>query len=222
MPRIPRISLGHGPMKQFRPAPLDAVARDQAARRRTPLARIRARSLRLPAFALLALLCSTTIALAASRVILTGSNVPTPGRLRPGYELGVPARSGSELLALRAPDPAGGLPWGLRIVRSTRSYLCVQIGRVQDGMLGELGIDGAFYDDGRFHPLLLDALGVQPAFGVNCELSGRSWFAAAIAGLPSSAVPSSSSAAPTEGWELGSLRAHSSRREVRVERKRYR
>ena len=132
---------------------LDAVARDQAARRPARLARIRGRSLRLPAVALLALLGTTTIALAASGVILTGSNVPTPRRLRPGYELGVPARGGSELLPLRAPDPAGGLPWGMRIVRTTRGYLCVQIGRVQDGMLGELGIDGAFHDDGRFHPL---------------------------------------------------------------------
>jgi hypothetical protein len=43
------------------------------------------------------LLGTTTIALAASGVILTGSNVPTLGRLRPGYELGVPVRGGSEL-----------------------------------------------------------------------------------------------------------------------------
>jgi hypothetical protein len=165
---------------------LDAVARDQAARRRPRLARIRARSLRLPAFAVLALLCTTTIALAASGVILTGSSVPSSGRLRPGYELGVPARGGSELLALRAPDPAGGLPWGMRVVRTTRGYLCVQIARVQDRTLGELGIDGAFHDDGRFHPLPADALGVQQAG--TCELSGRSGFAAAIIGLQPSAV----------------------------------
>jgi hypothetical protein len=167
---------------------LDTVARDQAPRRRTRLARIRAGSLRLPAVALLALLGTTTIALAASGVILTGSNVPTPGRLRPGYELGIPVRGGSELLPLRAPDPAGGLPWGMRIVRTTRGYLCVQIGRVQNSTLGELGIDGAFHDDGRFHPLPADALGVQLAFGVNCELSGRSGFAAAISALQPSAV----------------------------------
>jgi hypothetical protein len=71
----------------------------------------------------------------------------------------------------------------MRIIRTTRGYLCVQIGRVQDGMLGELGIDGAFHDDGRFHPLPADALGVQQAIGVNCELAGRSGFAAAIVGL---------------------------------------
>jgi hypothetical protein len=171
---------------------LDAVARDHAARRRTRLARIRARSLRLPAVALVALLGTTTIALAASGMILAGSNVPTPGHLRPGYELGVPIPGGSELLPLRTPDPAGGLPWGMRIVRTTRGYLCVQIARVQDGMLGELGIDGAFHDDGRFHPLPVDALGARLAFGVNCELSGRSGFAAAIAGLPPSAASNTS------------------------------
>jgi hypothetical protein len=167
---------------------LDAVARDQATRRRPRLASIRARSLRLPAFALLALLCTTTIALAASGVFLTGSSVPTHGPQRPGYELGVPVRGDSELLALRAPDPAGGLPWGMRVIHTTRGYLCVQIARVQDGMLGELGSDGAFHDDGRFHPLPEDALGAQLALGVNCELPGRSGFSAAIVGLQSSAV----------------------------------
>jgi hypothetical protein len=34
----------------------------------------------------------------------------------------------------------------------------VQIGRVENGQLGQLGIDGAFGDDGRFHPLPADAL----------------------------------------------------------------
>ncbi len=80
----------------------------------------------------------------------------------------------------------------MRLVRTTRGYLCVQIGRVQDGMLGELGIDGAFHDDGRFHPLPADALGAQLVFGVNCELSGRSGFAAAIAGMQPSAASNTS------------------------------
>ena len=31
--------------------------------------------------------------------------------------------------------------------------MCVQLGRVQKGVLGELGIDGAFHDDVRFHPV---------------------------------------------------------------------
>jgi len=37
----------------------------------------------------------------------------------------------------------------------------VQIGRIQSGTLGELGIDGAYRDDGRFHPV---GPGVLPAY----------------------------------------------------------
>jgi hypothetical protein len=43
-------------------------------------------------------------------------------------------------------------------VHTTRGELCVQIGRVEDGQLGQLGIDGAFHDDGRFHPIAPDIL----------------------------------------------------------------
>jgi hypothetical protein len=175
---------------------LDAVSRDHTARRRTPLARIRARSLRLPAIALLALLGTATIALAASGVILTGSNVPTHGRPRPDYGFGAPVRGGTELLPLRAPDPAGGPPWGIRIIRTTRGYVCAQIGRMHDDMLGELGIDGAFHDDGRFHPLPADAL-----FGPYCKPPGQSGFAAAAIvsraiGLQPSAASNSSANVP--------------------------
>jgi len=46
----------------------------------------------------------------------------------------------------------------MRIIHSTRGLVCVQIGRVNDGQLGQLGVDGAFHDDGRFHPLPTDAL----------------------------------------------------------------
>ena len=62
------------------------------------------------------------------------------------------------MLALRAADPQGGLPWGMRLVHTTRGEICVQIGRLNDGQLGQLGIDGAFHDDGRFHPLAPDVL----------------------------------------------------------------
>src|ERR1039457_4012005 len=55
-------------------------------------------------------------------------------------------------LALRTPDPAGGLPWGMRLLRTTRALLCVQVGRVDFGTVGALGRDGAFGNDGRFHP----------------------------------------------------------------------
>ncbi|HTB50312.1 MAG TPA: hypothetical protein VK701_04985, partial [Solirubrobacteraceae bacterium] len=98
------------------------------------------------------------IAVAATGV-LGGSPVREPqGRPSPNSGTGVPAAGGSHLLALRAADPEGGLPWGMRLVHTTRGELCVQIGRVDDGRLGQLGIDGAFHDDGRFHPLSPDIL----------------------------------------------------------------
>jgi hypothetical protein len=71
----------------------------------------------------------------------------------------------------------------MRIVQTTRQELCVQVGRVQDGQLGELGIDGAFHDDGRFHPLPADALPADVFHGrafdsmananTGCQLTGE-------------------------------------------------
>ncbi len=59
-----------------------------------------------------------------------------------------------QLMSLRAPDPEGGLPWGIAIARSKDGNLfCSQVGRVQGGRLGVIGRDGTFNDDGRFHPL---------------------------------------------------------------------
>jgi hypothetical protein len=112
----------------------------------------------LVAITLVALLVVGTIALAATGVILTGAPVHPEEILNPSVGLGVPAPGGSRLLTLRVADPGGGPPWGMRIVSTTRGLECVQIGRVQDGQLGELGIDGAFHDDGRFHPIPAAAL----------------------------------------------------------------
>jgi hypothetical protein len=130
-----------------------------ATRRRGAAAprRARLRGLR-PALIAFAVLLTAATALAASGVIPLGSAVKLPRRPNPSVGSGVPARGGSRLLPLRAADPGGGPPWGVRVVRTTRGLLCLQIGRVQDGRLGELGIDGAFHDDGRFHPLPADDL----------------------------------------------------------------
>ncbi len=110
-------------------------------------------------FAALALVFATTaITLAATGVILTGSPVrPVRPPIATAGE-GIPLAGATRLLPLRVADPAGGLPWGMRIVHTTRGLICVQIGRVYHGQLGQLGVDGAFGDDGRFHPLPADAL----------------------------------------------------------------
>lgn len=110
------------------------------------------------AVTLVTLLALATIALAATGVILTGTAVRPEEVLNPSVGLGVPAPGASELLPLRVADPAGGPPWGMRIVSTTRGEVCVQVGRVHNGQLGELGVDGAFHDDGRFHPIPVDAL----------------------------------------------------------------
>jgi hypothetical protein len=143
--------------------------------------------LRIGAIALAAVFATTAAALAASGVILTGSPVRPVGHPVPTVGEGVPAAGGTRLLPLRAPDPAGGLPWGMRVVHATRGLVCVQIGRIDNGRLGELGVDGAFGDDGRFHPLPADALPdvLSSTGGIgnsDCEMPEQS-FAGDIVGL---------------------------------------
>lgn len=113
---------------------------------------------RVALIALALVLATSAITLAATGVILTGSPVGTAQTPIATVDEGVPVRGGARLLPLRAPDPAGGLPWGMRIIHTTRGLICVQIGRVDGDQLGQLGVDGAFHDDGRFHPLPTDAL----------------------------------------------------------------
>jgi hypothetical protein len=147
--------------------------------------------LALPAFGLL--LTSATIALAAAGVILTGSPVRPNGPLNPAVGEGVPRPGRSRLLTLRAPDPAGGLPWGMRVLATTRGLVCLQVGRVQDGELGELGLDGAFHDDGRFHPLPADVLPADATSAMSenssCHLAGQT-FTGEFGGLDRNAATS--------------------------------
>jgi len=54
-------------------------------------------------------------------------------------------------IAARAADPAGGLPWGIRVVHAKR-WTCVQLGRLRGSQLGLIARDGLAGDDGRFLP----------------------------------------------------------------------
>ena len=121
----------------------------------------RAPRLLLVAAAALLLLGGAAVALAASGVILTGAAVPTPRLAGPAVGAGLPQPGKWKLLSLRVADPDGAPPWGMRVVRTTRGLVCVQLGRVQEGVLGELGIDGAFGNDLRFHPV---GPGVLPTY----------------------------------------------------------
>jgi hypothetical protein len=162
-----------------------------AARGRTRSVRIR-RLVPLPLALIVALLLITTIALAASGVIPLGSPVRPSGPLSPGVGEGLPLPGHSRLLPLRAPDPDGGPPWGIRILRTTRGLVCLQLGRVQDNQLGQLGVDGSFSDDGRFHPLPADVLPADATSGqsanATCHLPGLAISAEAV-GLDRSGAP---------------------------------
>jgi hypothetical protein len=100
-------------------------------------------------------------ALAATGVFRTGAPVGSEVPPNPSaYEGAVIPRT-VRLLPLRVSDPDGGPPWALRVLKTTRGLMCVQVGRVVDGRLGVLGQDGAFANDGAFHPFSLDFLSGQ-------------------------------------------------------------
>jgi hypothetical protein len=135
----------------------------------------------------LALLAAAAAALAATGLLRTGAPVRPglgdltdpatgPGAVRPGSVTGILAHT---------PDPAGGPPWGIRVVGTTRGLACLQVGRVVRGRLGVLGQDGLFADDGRFHPL--PAAVTTPSAGcIAPDADGRLFAAISYSGLPAS------------------------------------
>ena len=100
----------------------------------------------------------TGSALAASGVFQTGAPVGPEVPPNPTTNVGVAIPNSVHLLALRVADPVGGPPWGLRTIKTTRGLVCVQLGRIVGGRIGVLGANGAFNDDGRFHPLSINRL----------------------------------------------------------------
>ncbi|HWH10342.1 MAG TPA: hypothetical protein VG165_04390 [Solirubrobacteraceae bacterium] len=103
----------------------------------------------------LVLLAFAAAALAATGVLRTGAPVRAgTGDLRdPRSGDGAVRTGGVSGVLAQTPDPAGGPPWGMRLIGTTRGLACLQVGRVVDGRLGVLGEDGLFHDDGRFHAL---------------------------------------------------------------------
>jgi len=81
---------------------------------------------------------------------------------------------GGQLLPLRVPDPQGGPPWGVRIVR-TEQGSCLEVGRVEDGQLVSLGIDYYWHNDHLFHPYPINWVGGDcghPSFEGEAQVSG--------------------------------------------------
>jgi hypothetical protein len=81
--------------------------------------------------------------------LLQGSPVPSNAQYGPGN--GYATASGVAVPVIAA-DPGGGLPWAIRLTHTSQREVCVQLGRVESGVVGELGVNGAFHNDGRFHP----------------------------------------------------------------------
>jgi hypothetical protein len=106
------------------------------------------------------------VALAATG-LLSGSPVKPEVPLNAAAGNGLPLAGASAHLALLTADPGGGLPWGMRIEHTTRDQLCLQVGRVDGAQLGELGLDSAFGDDGRFHALPATVL--PPGYGGSAD-----------------------------------------------------
>jgi hypothetical protein len=71
----------------------------------------------------------------------------------PTAELGALTPGAVRMLPVSTSDPAGGPPWGMRVLSTTRGVGCIQVGRIVEGKLGALGQDGAFGNDGQFHEL---------------------------------------------------------------------
>lgn len=198
--------------------------RDAAERRtHSPFARLRGRLLARPLIVAMAVVVGGTgAAFAAKDLVGIGARAP---RDYPNFgEKILP--TGTRLLSLRVPDPAGGPPWGMRLIYTTADrqdparnhktarWGCVQIGRVVDGRLGILGQDGAFHNDGLFHelPVQPEACGSLSHSGQLIGLTGgASITASAYRGLEgcltSSARHQEQMALPSIERQLGVARA---------------
>jgi hypothetical protein len=139
--------------------------------------------------ATLALLLFAAAALAAKGLLLSGSPVTLPAGtpLQRHSGLGVPIAHSAPAVAVAVADPAGGPPWGARLIATTRGYGCLQIGRVVRGELGVIGRDFAFANDARFHALPTDYLeGPFPCGPLDAR--GDAYAGVFIHGAPASAL----------------------------------
>jgi len=156
------------------------------ARRRIRPAWLRRGHRRTPALVLIAMLVVTAGALAAGGVIQIGA--PAEPHESSFYALkgGGIVKGTVRLLGVSTPDPAGGAPWGMRVLSTKRGEGCVQVGRLLQGKLGALGQDSAFHDDGLFHEFAVNTFGAQRS----CTLldgNDRLFLNATVGDIPASA-----------------------------------
>jgi hypothetical protein len=145
-------------------------------------------------------LASVLLSLASTVTGAVQFGSPLADELTASRSVGEPVDPSREhsVLALRVADPAGGLPWGLRVERTTAGRTCLQVGRVDGGELGALGRDGAFSDDGRFHPLPAGDLAGPFACGLS-DATGKEFLNVALRDVPASGLAGLSGGARLDG-----------------------
>jgi hypothetical protein len=116
-----------------------------------------------------------------------------PGQPAAGMSIGRTLVGTARLLPLRVPDPQGGPPWGVALVRTTRGDTCIQLGRVENGRLGSLGIDYAWNNDHLFHPF------PNTTEGTDCgttDAAGHGFVNVSYTGTVASANPTAGARGP--------------------------
>lgn len=116
-----------------------------------------------------------------------------PSQPAAGMSIGRALVGTARLLPLRVPDPQGGPPWGVALVRTTRGDTCIQLGRVDNGRLGSLGIDDAWNNDHLFHPF------PNTAEGTDCgttDAAGHGFVNVSYTGTVASANPTAGARGP--------------------------
>ena len=151
-----------------------------------PSRRRRRRAVRFGVPAVAILLAGTTGALAATGVIPVGSPTKDRVRLKPHEGIGALTSGTEKVLTIHTEDPDGGPPWGMRLAKTTRKLGCLQAGRLLDGRIGVLGRDGAFNDDGKFHPITAGSVG-HPGTCQQLDGKGQLITSVVMGGIPASA-----------------------------------
>jgi hypothetical protein len=135
------------------------------------------------------LVAGTTAALAAGGVIPIGAPAEDPVQpSNPHTGLGQVTGGSSRVLGVQAADPDGGPPWGMQLVTTSRGLGCLQAGRLVNGRIGVLGRDGAFRNDGRFHPFPADGIG-HPGTCASLDGAHRLIANVTLGGIAASASP---------------------------------
>ncbi len=188
-------------MPELRSALVDAARRQQEAavgpmgepgrapaRARRRWSGLRASRWRVLPVVLALVLVGAAVAFASGLISFGAPAASVPVFANPRAGLGRIAPGTVRLLPLSVPDPHGGLPWGMRVLSTTRGVGCLQVGRLLDGRLVALGQDGAFGNDGRAHELPLST-NVER---LNCSFvdgRGRIFYSVTIKSQAASAAP---------------------------------